>query len=88
MPRCVTLLISAPAPRAGPGSEMAPPPGSRATRGFRRRRASRLARQIRDAVGYYSETRQAGEMKHTSVDIYLVIDTFRLLLIAIGPKIR
>src|SRR5437588_7385034 len=26
-------------------------------------------------------------MKHTSVDIYLVIDTFLLLLIGIGPKI-
>ena len=26
-------------------------------------------------------------MKHTSIDIYLVIDTFLLLLIGIGPKI-
>ena len=26
-------------------------------------------------------------MKHTSVDIYLAIDTFLLLLIGIGPKI-
>ena len=31
--------------------------------------------------------RRAGAMKHTSVDIYLVIDTFLLLLIGIGPKI-
>ena len=34
-----------------------------------------------------SENRQLGAMKHTSVDIYLVIDTFLLLLIGIGPKI-
>ena len=34
-----------------------------------------------------SENRPAGAMKHTSVDIYLVIDTFLLLLIGIGPKI-
>ncbi len=26
-------------------------------------------------------------MKHTSVDVYLVIDTFLLLLIGVGPKI-
>ena len=26
-------------------------------------------------------------MKHASIDIYLVIDTFLLLLIGIGPKI-
>lgn len=26
-------------------------------------------------------------MKHTSIDIYLVIDTFLLLLIGVGPKI-
>ncbi len=26
-------------------------------------------------------------MDHTSIDIYLVIDTFLLLLIGIGPKI-
>src|SRR5437588_12009736 len=30
---------------------------------------------------------QAGAMTHTSVDVYLVIDTFLLLLIGIGPKI-
>jgi len=40
-----------------------------------------------ESYGLARLERSNEKMKHTSIDIYLVIDTFLLLLIGIGPKI-
>ena len=69
----VTLLISAPAPAASPagdGTVAAQTPTPEEGSAVRHRRIPERPRPLNDS--------QAEPMKHTSIDIYLVVDTFLL----------